>query len=60
MMRDIRVDVRDGTVSAIRILRSKRELGTVEEVAATWSPERCGELVWPLDDRAARRADAPF
>jgi hypothetical protein len=60
MTRDIRVDIRDGKVSAIRILRSKRELGTVGDVLAAWSPQRCAELVWPLDDRAAQRAGAPF
>ena len=58
--RDIRVDIRDGRVSAIRIQRSKRELGPIGDVLATWSLQRCSELVWPLDDRAAKQAGSPF
>jgi hypothetical protein len=60
MMRDIRVDIRDGQVSAIRIQRSKRALGPVGDVVATWSPPRCGELGWPLDDRASKQVNALF
>jgi hypothetical protein len=60
MARDIRVDIRDGQVSAIRILRSKRELGTVGDVLTMWSPKRCTALVWPIDDRAEQRNAAQF
>ncbi|MFN7643261.1 MAG: hypothetical protein ACK5PW_09300 [Burkholderiales bacterium] len=57
-MRDIRIDIRGEQVSATRLQRSRRVLGTVGDLRAGWSPLRCAELVWPGDDRAALRADS--
>ena len=58
--RDVRLSIRDGKVGALRLQRSQRTLGTVEAVRSTWTRERCGELVWPLDDRAATPQALPF
>lgn len=58
--RDISVWIRNGRVGAQRLDRSKRELGTVDEVLEGWTADRCDLLRWPIDDRdAVARQSAP-
>jgi hypothetical protein len=57
--RDIWIQILDGRVAAKRLRRSTHYLGSIDEVLAGWSSERCSLLTWPSDDRTARRSEAP-
>ena len=49
--RDIRIQIEGQAVSATRMKRDTRKLGTIDEVLSEWNAGRCSELVWTDADR---------